>query len=209
VFIAEGSGRISIVSGGRRLTALAPRGGRTATSVAIALDPQVARNGLVYVIRAVLDGRGACVFNSSATAKWAARWRSRDPPRTASGRPDRCARRTGRGRAPFRSGRTAVRRIRGTRGRAPAQGAYNGKILRLNPDGTTPRDQRGASPVFATGARRPRGITWGCQTACCGSSTAIPSRPERLIAVAPGAGRPTPCPCPSAPRPPRFILGAT
>jgi glucose/arabinose dehydrogenase len=36
--------------------------------------------------------------------------------------------------------------------------AYNGKILRLNPDGTTPTDQ--LSPVYASGFRSPAGLDW-------------------------------------------------
>jgi glucose/arabinose dehydrogenase len=35
-----------------------------------------------------------------------------------------------------------------------------GKILRLNDDGTIPRDNPGASPVFSTGHRDPRGLAW-------------------------------------------------
>jgi glucose/arabinose dehydrogenase len=35
---------------------------------------------------------------------------------------------------------------------------YNGTLLRLNGDGTTPRDQR--SPIIGQGFRSPRGLTW-------------------------------------------------
>jgi glucose/arabinose dehydrogenase len=34
------------------------------------------------------------------------------------------------------------------------------KILRLTPEGATPRDNPGTSPVFATGHRAPRALTW-------------------------------------------------
>ena len=34
------------------------------------------------------------------------------------------------------------------------------KILRLTADGTTPRDNPGSSPVFATGHRAPRALAW-------------------------------------------------
>jgi glucose/arabinose dehydrogenase len=67
---------------------------------------------------------------------------------------------------------------------APVEGAFNGKILRLNPDGTTPRDQRGATPVLAAGARRPRAIVWdaaGVRWIVDGDFT----RAERLIGVPP------------------------
>jgi hypothetical protein len=39
-------------------------------------------------------------------------------------------------------------------------GSFNGKVLRLNADGTTPRDQPAASPVFAAGLNAPRGLAW-------------------------------------------------
>jgi quinoprotein glucose dehydrogenase len=38
--------------------------------------------------------------------------------------------------------------------------AYSGKVLRLNPDGTTPQDQPASSPVFASDYRSPRGLDW-------------------------------------------------
>jgi glucose/arabinose dehydrogenase len=37
----------------------------------------------------------------------------------------------------------------------------NGKILRLNPDGTTPRDQAGFNPMYAPDVHSPRGFDWG------------------------------------------------
>lgn len=36
----------------------------------------------------------------------------------------------------------------------------NGKILRLNPDGTTPDDQAGSTPVYSEGFRSPVGFDW-------------------------------------------------
>jgi glucose/arabinose dehydrogenase len=38
--------------------------------------------------------------------------------------------------------------------------SLNGKVIRLNPDGTTPRDQAGATPVFAEGVAAPAGLDW-------------------------------------------------
>ena len=36
----------------------------------------------------------------------------------------------------------------------------NGKILRLNPDGTTPDDQAGFNPMYASDVHSPRGFDW-------------------------------------------------
>jgi glucose/arabinose dehydrogenase len=39
-------------------------------------------------------------------------------------------------------------------------GSFNGKVLRLNPDGTTPPDQAGGTPVYALNVNEPRGMDW-------------------------------------------------
>ncbi len=38
--------------------------------------------------------------------------------------------------------------------------SVNGKVLRLNPDGTTPDDQVGANPLFSYWYHSPRGLDW-------------------------------------------------
>ncbi len=38
--------------------------------------------------------------------------------------------------------------------------SYNGKVIRLNPDGTTPDDQRGYVPLYSSAYRSPRGLAW-------------------------------------------------
>jgi len=38
--------------------------------------------------------------------------------------------------------------------------SFNGKTLRLNPDGTTPDDAPAKSPVFSAGLSSPRGLAW-------------------------------------------------
>jgi glucose/arabinose dehydrogenase len=179
VFIAEGSGRISIVTGGRRRTALEPGRETRVEVLAIALDPQVARNGLVYVIRAALDNAPPVLqlvrYREVGGALGEAATLLDDIP-ASNERPAAALRFGPDGRlyAAFEEGSDA----------SPAQGAYNGKILRLNPDGTTPRDQPGATPVFAAGARRPRGITWDANGVLW-IVEGDPTRPERLIAAAP------------------------
>jgi glucose/arabinose dehydrogenase len=39
-------------------------------------------------------------------------------------------------------------------------GSFNGKVLRLNPDATTPADQAGGTPVYAYNVSSPRGMDW-------------------------------------------------
>jgi glucose/arabinose dehydrogenase len=39
-------------------------------------------------------------------------------------------------------------------------GSFNGKVLRLNVDGTTPPDQAGGTPVYALHVNEPRGMDW-------------------------------------------------
>ena len=39
-------------------------------------------------------------------------------------------------------------------------GSFNGKVLRLNLDGTTPPDQAGGTPVYALNVNEPRGMDW-------------------------------------------------
>jgi glucose/arabinose dehydrogenase len=44
--------------------------------------------------------------------------------------------------------------------RAGDLGSFNGKILRLNADATTPADQAGGTPVYAANVNAPRGVDW-------------------------------------------------
>jgi glucose/arabinose dehydrogenase len=48
----------------------------------------------------------------------------------------------------------------GAAGRAQVLSSFNGKILRLNDDGTTPADNPYGSPVWTWGHRHPQGIDW-------------------------------------------------
>jgi hypothetical protein len=45
-------------------------------------------------------------------------------------------------------------------GRRNDAASFNGKVLRLNADGTTPADQPAASPIYASGLLAPRGLAW-------------------------------------------------
>jgi glucose/arabinose dehydrogenase len=80
----------------------------------------------------------------------------------------------------------------------PDLGSYSGKILRFNPDGTTPDDRPGRSPVYAIGVQRPVGLGWtadgstlrlvGVDASPAGRSMSLsvdaaPDTVERIVAV--------------------------
>ena len=72
--------------------------------------------------------------------------------------------------------------------------SLNGKILRLNPDGTTPDDQAGATPVYSEGFRSPVGFDWDPRqapgTLWIADRDAGASTLRRVVAdTAPRAGR--------------------
>jgi glucose/arabinose dehydrogenase len=48
--------------------------------------------------------------------------------------------------------------------RAGDLSSSNGKVLRVNADGTTPDDQAGASPLYASASRAPAGVDWQPET---------------------------------------------
>jgi glucose/arabinose dehydrogenase len=58
----------------------------------------------------------------------------------------------------------------------------NGKILRLNPDGTTPDDQAGLTPTYASDFHSPRGFDWRANVLWIADRDAVNS--ARLSAIA-------------------------
>ena len=66
--------------------------------------------------------------------------------------------------------------------------SYNGKILRLNPDGTTPDDQAAASPLYAMAYRSPAGFDWDPGTGILWVVDAVDGEDARISAVAGTAG---------------------
>lgn len=63
---------------------------------------------------------------------------------------------------------------------AKRAGSYNGKVLRLNPDGTTPADQPGATPIYAANLRSPRSASWDQPSGSLWIADAGTQRTERL-----------------------------
>jgi glucose/arabinose dehydrogenase len=64
--------------------------------------------------------------------------------------------------------------------------SFTGKVLRLNPDGTTPEDQPGASPVYSIDHPSPRGFDWQPATGVLWVADVVRPGVEELRAIAPG-----------------------
>ncbi len=68
---------------------------------------------------------------------------------------------------------------------AGSLGSYNGKVLRLNSDATTPSDQAGFSPVFSLDHPSPRALDWQPSTGVLWIVDGFEQGSGRLTAVAP------------------------
>ena len=163
LFIAEREGRIRIVRDGSLITdpALTLDDVWSAGSsglLAIAIDPQFERTHFVYVIYTAASRSGEPAFRLA---------RFRDLQDTLGDRAVLLdavpAARTGAA-ASLRFGPDGKLFAAFDAGGDPRwigdRGSYNGKILRLNADGSTPSDQPVATPVFAYGYSAPRGLDW-------------------------------------------------
>ena len=177
ILAAERGGRLRIASGAAVTEAL---GGRDGGIASLALDPDFVRTGHVYVIHAseasfriiryrLVDGqlieRMPLVRDIPASSDAAAALRFG---------PD---------------GRLYAALDDGGSGDAAARmSEWSGKILRLNPDGSTPEDQPAASPVFWSGLRAPSGLDWTSPAATLWMAERGADGIERIRAlVTPGA----------------------
>jgi glucose/arabinose dehydrogenase len=126
--------------------------------LAIAIDPHFDRTHFVYAIYTAARARGERVFRLARFREWAGVLAERtvlmDLAPSAPSRPT----------ASLRFGPDgklyAALDDGGDAARIGNLALYNGKILRLNTDGTTPADQPMASPVYAYGTSRPGGLGW-------------------------------------------------
>jgi glucose/arabinose dehydrogenase len=178
--IAERAGRVRIVHGARVGDALQPAtdGGL----LSLALDPTFSRTGHLFAIHTaagafrlvryrVVDGvlidRMALMRDVPAAA---------EPSAALRFGPD------GKLYAAFDDG--------GSRDAAAKLSEWNGKVLRLNPDGRTPDDQPAASPVFWSGLRSPRALDWTADHAALWMVAQGPDGLERIRALVTGVERP-------------------
>jgi glucose/arabinose dehydrogenase len=164
IFVTERGGRIRIIEGGKLLpqpwmvldVAATGEGGL----LGLALDPDFASNGFVYV--AYTTRAGAGLQNRLV--------RLREDPATHTGVMDRVLLDGIPGNVFHDGGRVKFGpdgKLYWTMGDAQngalAQdvNSLNGKILRLNPDGTIPDDNPfPGSPVYSYGHRNPQGLAW-------------------------------------------------
>jgi glucose/arabinose dehydrogenase len=168
VFIAEREGRVRILRGG----ALDPEPAITIDEavmtgesegglLALALDREFARTHFVFATYTVVGPEGTARFRVVRYREVEGRLGERVvllDRISASSRPSALlgVGPDGRLYAAFDAGPVG--------GRTPALASYNGKILRLNTDGTTPADQPGANPVLASAFHSPRGLDWHPET---------------------------------------------
>jgi glucose/arabinose dehydrogenase len=156
IFISERSGRIRVFRDGALRPASTPIEGVVTGDrrgvLALALDPEFAKTGYLYAAytaasgfrlvryRTVGDtlGEGATLLDGIEAAA--------APSATLRFGPDR----------KLYLGIDDA----GDPSRPGDLGSFNGKVLRLNADGTTPADQAGGTPVYALNVNQPRGMDW-------------------------------------------------
>jgi glucose/arabinose dehydrogenase len=161
LFIAERAGRVRVLDDGRLIDALTlddvSNDGENGL-VALALDPDFDRSGFVYVVYAGVSRSGSPIvrlarFREAGNLLAERAVLLEDIPRSAA-----------RTAASIRFGPDARMYVAfddgGDARRTGDAGSYNGKVLRLNPDGSTPADQPMATPVFAYGFAVPSALAW-------------------------------------------------
>jgi glucose/arabinose dehydrogenase len=161
LLVAERRGRIRIVRDGRLAAepAIALDGilGAACQLIALAVDPQFSRTRFVYVIYASPSRTGEMRFSIARLREASDTFAdpvvvldavpaSASPAAALRFGPD------GKLYAAFDAG--------GDARRAGDSASLNGKVLRLNADGTTPADSSGSTPVFASGFIAPVGLAW-------------------------------------------------
>ena len=158
LFVAERSGQVRVVRDGRVLVTpllsipgFDARGGRGV--VAIAVDPEFARTRFIYTLYTTATGFQLSRFyvrGDTATDRAVLIDRlgspAAEPLATLRFGPDRAL---------------YVAIDDGDDARAAGDlGSPLGKVLRLNPDASTPRDQMSGNPVYAVDVGRPRALDW-------------------------------------------------
>jgi glucose/arabinose dehydrogenase len=189
VFVAERDGRVRVVRDGQVLTtpavSLQDSGATGAHLLGLAVDPDFAHNHFVYAVFTTPVTTGGRAFTIS---------RFREAGDTLAEQVvllDRIpSSSVGEG-ASLRFGPDgklfAALDDGGSASAAGDLASPNGKILRLNTDGSTPSDQASGSPLYSYPYRSPHGLDW------CGTGRVLwfadrnTISSGRLVAVAPGS----------------------
>jgi glucose/arabinose dehydrogenase len=160
LFVAERRGRIRIIRDGRLLSepavSLADTLGADGRLLALALHPEFERTRFVFAIYTAPSRSGDPVFSLARFREVSDTLGDRavlldgihasaSPAAALRFGPD------GKLYAAFDDGGDASRGD----GASP-----NGKMLRLNADGTTPKDQAGSTPIYSIGSHAPGGFDW-------------------------------------------------
>ena len=190
IFVAEQAGLVRVLRDDQLQTepaltlddVAADQGGGL---LALALDPQFQRTGFVYVIYTAESRREGRVFRVArfreAGGKLAQQAVLLDGIPASSGSPTSSLRFGPDGKlyAAFDDG--------GDERRSGDLSSFNGKVLRLNPDGSTPVDQAAATPVFLADLRSPRGFDWRPSEGTIWIADAAADASERLHVFMPGS----------------------
>ena len=164
IFVAERAGQVRVVRNAQLQAEPALTLDEVATPagegglLGLALDPQFRKTGFLYVIYTAESPREGPVFRvvrfREAGGSFAQEVVLLEGIPASSSSPTASLRFGPDGKlyAAFDDGGDAQR--------SGDLSSFNGKILRLNPDGTTPADQAAATPVYLSNLRSPRGFDW-------------------------------------------------
>lgn len=189
LFITERPGRVRVFTGGRLLDEpalviedIGAEG--EAGLLGMALHPDFANNGLVYLAYTARRGDGSLVnrlvrFREVGNSLGEAAVLLDDIPASGIHNGSRLR---------FGPDRMLYMTMGDANDAASAQdlGSLNGAILRLDPDGRTPGDNPFASPIHAYGLRNPQGLDWHPLTGALWASDHGPTGNDELNVIIAG-----------------------
>jgi glucose/arabinose dehydrogenase len=181
IFVAQRGG-VAVVERGEAGIALSGTG----EMLSITLDPDFGRTRHVYVTEAALEG-GAFTFRTARYREVGGQLVERMvllPEMSASSDPAAALRFGPDGKI------YAAFDDSGSADVAAKLSEWNGKVLRLDPDGRTPPDQPSGSPVLLASLRSPRGLAWTRDGATMWLAELGVDGIERLRAIAMTTERP-------------------
>jgi glucose/arabinose dehydrogenase len=185
LFVTEESGGIRLVHPGQ-VHVTRDSGDVRVQATALALDPQFERTHYVYTLSIAKARDGAPTFTVARFREVGGTLGDRivllGDVRASASRPSGALR--------FGpDGKLFVAFDDGERPQAAQDlASNNGKVLRLNPNGTTPDDQAGASPLYSLAYRSPRGVDWDSSSKLLWVLDAADGRPSRISVVDAGGG---------------------